>query len=297
MRRTAAEGGDPGTCPACEATLRRQRPDWVRRCPSCGLWRSTLGTADGRLARSEALDEERRAEGLRPLRDESNGKEIRLIRGLLPLEGARVLDIGAGHGWFLEAVVRAGARAEGVEPDEQIADSARAKGLRVTTGYFPEAVPPAARFDVICFHDVLEHIQDVAGALAACRERLGPGGLLVVSAPDAKGALFRIARLLAVFGFQGPHERLWQRGFPSPHVSYFDRTTLGRLALRNGFRERLCVSLPSFVLRGLWARVHMDRTPGFGSTCLLLGLVGAWALLKILPSDQRLHVFERGPET
>jgi SAM-dependent methyltransferase len=214
---------------------------------------------------------------------------------LRPLGGLHVLDVGAGHGWFLEAVALAGARAEGIEPDEQIADSARARGLRVTAGYFPEAVPFDALFDVISFHDVLEHIPDVAGAMSACRERLRPNGLLVVSAPDAGGPLFAVARLLAGLGIAGPLERLWQRGYPSPHVSYFDRLTLGRLAVRHGFRRRLDVSLPSLALRGLWARVHMDRSPGVRSTVLFLGLVAASALLRVLPSDQRLHVFEMDP--
>ncbi len=276
--------------------MRRQYPEWVLRCPGCGLWRSTLGAEDGRLAPSEAIDEARRAEGLRPLRDGNNRKEIGLISRLRPLEGARVLDVGAGHGWFLEAVGRTGARAEGVEPDERIAESARANGARVTTGYFPEAVSRASCFDVISFHDVLEHIGDVSRAVSACRERLGPGGLLVVTAPDARGTLFLIARVLAMLRIEGPLERLWQRGYPSPHVSYFDRFTLERIAARQGFRRRLCVPLPSLALRGLWARVHMDRPPGFGSTVLFLALFAAWAALRILPSDQRLHVFERGSE-
>lgn len=280
------------TCPACDGTLRRRRPEWVLRCPGCGLWRSTLGRSDGRLARNEVLDEARRAEGLRPLRDRNNTEETRLISRLRPIRGLHVLDVGAGHGWFLEAAVLAGARAEGLEPDEAIAESARARGLGVTTGYFPETLPAGSRFDVISFHDVLEHIPDVAGALSACREHLRPKGLLVASAPDAGGALFWAARVLASVGIAGPLERLWQRGYPSPHVSYFDRKTIGRLAARHGFRRRLDASLLSLAFRGLWARVHMDRAPGFGSTLLFLGLAGACALLGVLPSDQRLHVFE-----
>ena len=82
------------------------------------------------------LDEARRAEGLRPLRDRNNTEEIRLLSRLRPIRGLHVLDVGAGHGWFLEAAVLAGARAEGLEPDEAIAESARARGLGVTTGYF-----------------------------------------------------------------------------------------------------------------------------------------------------------------
>jgi SAM-dependent methyltransferase len=284
------------TCPACGGTLRRRRPDWILRCPDCGLWRSSLGASDGRLARSESLDEARRADGLRPVRDLNNTKEIRLVSRLRPMGGLEVLDVGAGHGWFLEAAALAGARAEGIEPDEVIAESARARGLHVTTGYFPDAVPAASRFDVICFHDVLEHIVDVAGTLSACRGRLRPNGVLVVSAPDAGGPLFQVARVLAALGFAGPFERLWQRGYPSPHVSYFDRSTLNRLAVRHGFRRRLDVSLPSLALRGLWSRVHMDRSPGVGSTLTYLGLAVAWLLLRFFPSDQRLHVFEVDPE-
>jgi SAM-dependent methyltransferase len=242
------------------------------------------------------LDEERRVEGLRPLRDRNNTEEIRLLSRLRPIRDLHVLDVGAGHGWFLEAAVLAGARAEGLEPDEAIAESARARGLRVTTGYFPEALPAGSRFDVISFHDVLEHIPDVAGALSACREHLRPNGLLVVSAPDAGGTLFSVARALTIVGVAGPLERLWQRGYPSPHVSYFDRKTIGRLAARHGFRRRLDAALPSLAFRGLWARVHMDRAPGVGSTVLFLGLGGACALLRVLPSDQRLQVFELDPE-
>jgi len=272
--------------------LRRQKPEWVLRCPDCGLWRSSLGASDGRLARSGALDEARRAEGLRPLRDLNNGKEIALVGRLRSLRGLRVLDVGAGHGWYLEAAGREGACAEGIEPDVEIAESARMRGLRVTTGYFPEAVRGLPPFDVICFHDVLEHIVDLPGALSACRALLVPGGLLVVSAPDAGGTLYAVARLLAALRFCGPLGRLWQLGYPSPHVSYFSRGTLRRVAGRFGFRWRADAPLASLTLRGLWARVHMDRTPTAASSIVYCALAGARLLLAALPSDQRLHVFE-----
>ncbi|HQN09487.1 MAG TPA: class I SAM-dependent methyltransferase [Thermoanaerobaculia bacterium] len=285
-----------GPCPVCGGTFLRRGPEWALRCGGCRFWRSTLGAADGRLNRTEVLDEARRADGLRPLRDANFAREIALLSRLRSLAGARVLDVGSAHGWFLEAAARCGALAEGIEPDEQIAGPARARGLQVSTGYFPEAVPRGTRFDVISFHDVLEHIVDVGGALEACRKLLHPGGLLVVAAPDAGGALFFLARVLSGVGFGGPLERLWQLGYPSPHVTYFDRTTLGRLAARHGFRMRLSAALPSLALRGLWARVHMDRTPGAGSVSLFIALAVASFVLRFLPSDQRLHVFERPAE-
>lgn len=235
------------------------------------------------------------------MRDLNNRREIALVGRLRPLRGLRVLDVGAAHGWYLEAAVGEGALAEGIEPDAEIAESARARGLRVTTGYFPEAARGLPPFDVICFHDVLEHIADLSGALSACRALLVPGGLLVVSAPDARGALYATARLLAALRFFGPLERLWQVGYPSPHVSYFSRETLGRAASRLGFRWRADSPLASLALRGLWARVHMDRTPTAGSTVVYCALALARLLLASLPSDQRLYVFEapgggRGPD-
>lgn len=286
---------DQGQCPCCGGALRRRGPEWVLRCVECGLWRSTLGSSDGRLGRGEALDEARRADGLRPLREANSRREIELLSRLRPLDGARILDVGSGHGWFLDVAAAAGARAEGLEPDGLIAKASRERGLLVSTGYFPEGARQDVVFDVISFHDVLEHIQDVNSALSACRERLVAGGLLVVVAPDAGGALFLLARILAAFRLAGPLERLWQRGYPSPHVSYFDRSTLTRLASRNGFRRLLCVPLPSFMPRGLWARIHMDRSPSPGSAVVWLVLLAGWVALRLLPSDQLLHVFERPP--
>ena len=267
----------------------------MSRCEACGLWRSSLSSGDRRFAASAALDAARREDGLRPLREACFAREIELLARLRPLRGLRVLDVGSGHGWFLEAAEGAGASAEGIEPDAALAEAARARGLRVRTGYFPGDVAPSERFDVIAFHDVLEHLVEVGAALAACREHLLPSGLLVVTAPDAEGTLFAIARLLARLGVRSPLERLWQVGYPSPHVSYFDRASLDKLAAQHGFRRVLGLSLPSLALRGLWARVHMDRRPSLVSALLVIGLAAAWVALLVLPSDQRLHVFESGP--
>ena len=90
----------------------------------------------------------------------------------------------------------------------------------------------------------------------ACRRRLREGGLLVLNLPSSSGAVFRAATLLDRIGLHGPLDRLWQRGFPSPHLSYFDPDGLASLAARHGFREVHRSDLATVALGGLWKRLR-----------------------------------------
>lgn len=283
--------GKPPDCPACGGPLEGRLESWLLFCAGCGLWRSTLGSED-RLQDSRALDEPRRVSGLAHLRDENYRRTLDVLRRLGPLEGKRLLDVGCAYGWFLAAAREAGMLPAGLEPDPGIAAAASAAGLPVWAGYFPNAVPPGETFDVIVFNDVLEHIYDLDGVLSACRRLLRPGGLLVVSAPDSRGALFRASRLLAGLGARGLLHRLWQKGYPSPHLSYFDAGSLARLMRRHGLVPRARRPLRSLTTRGLWSRLHMDRRPSLVSAASYLALLAALpVLIHLLPSDQSLAVF------
>jgi len=274
---------------------------WLARCPVCGLWRSTLGSADGRLQDSTALDEERRRKGLAAVR----AANIRLTLDLLsdlsglrddrPLPGLRLLDVGCAYGWFLLEARRAGCAGTGIEPDPEIAEAARREGLDVRTGYFPEAVDPAETFDVIAFNDVLEHLADLDGVLEACRTSLRPHGLLVVSAPSSEGVLYRTALVLARLGARAPLGRLWQEGFPSPHLSYFSRAGLDRLMAKHGFHPHGRRRLRTFSCRGLADRIGFDsrhRVRPLLTAGLLMA--AAPAINFLLPADQLLSVYRRG---
>lgn len=284
------EGKAPD-CPACGGPLQGRLESWLLFCPGCGLWRSTLGSED-RLQESRALDESRRVSGLARLREENYRRTLDALRRLGPLQGKRLLDVGCAYGWFLEAAREAGMLPAGLEPDPGIAAAASAEDLPVWVGYFPDAVPPGETFDVIVFNDVLEHIFDLDGVLSACRRLLRPGGLLVVSAPDSRGALFRASRVLAGLGSRGLLHRLWQKGYPSPHLSYFGADSLARLMRKHGLVPRVRQALRSLTTRGLWSRLHMDRRPSLVSAASYLALLAALpVLIHLLPSDQSLGVF------
>lgn len=116
-------------------------------------------------------------------------------------------------------------------------------------GFFPDCLAgggvDARPYDLIVFNDVFEHLPDVNQAMAACRARLAPGGRLDINLPASSGALYRLSRRLFRIGRPGSFERLWQKDFPSPHLSYFNSVNLARLAPRHGLKPRQSFRLPS----------------------------------------------------
>lgn len=280
-------------CPVCGAALRRTRHDWVLCCPDCGHLASTLEPANEHPAADGRIDEERREAALSTLR--RRNFEIILDRlAALSVHGSALLDVGCAHGWFLDAAARRGYVVEGVEPDRRIGARAAERGHAVVAGFFPDALPATARYDVIAFNDVFEHVDDPRRVLAACRDRLHPGGLLVVNLPSSRGVFFRVASALDRIGVHGPYERLWQKGFPSPHRSYFHPAGLVRLAERHGFREAYRGTLASIQRQGLWQRLRFDTSaPVLVSATLWVGICLAAPLLHRLPADISLHIFRR----
>ncbi len=109
-----------------------------------------------------------------------------LLLGLLEryLEpGARLLDVGCGTGFFLEAAGRW--ERFGVDPSEQAVSFCRERGL---TGVRLAGVEDLARLDLppvdaVTFFDVLEHLDDDREALRAARARLRPGGFVFATVP------------------------------------------------------------------------------------------------------------------
>ncbi|KFN50458.1 class I SAM-dependent methyltransferase [Arenimonas composti] len=287
-----------GRCPVCAAPLRTGLCDWHRVCPRCAYEGSTLVPRIDTQAAGGDLDEVAREQALGTLRRRNFARlAARLAAPSRSLAGdgakPRLLDVGCAHGWFLEAVADTFA-AEGLEPDAAIAAASRARGLAVRDGYFPDALAPGERWDVIAFNDVLEHIPDVDAVLAACRRHLRPGGLLVVNAPDRRGTLYRVGKALARVGRPGAFARLWQHGFPSPHVHYFDDASLGTLAGRHGFGLRTRLRLPAVGLAGLRERVRYggDVSPMKGAA-IAAAVAIAIPALALLPGDIHAWIFRR----
>lgn len=203
----------------------------ARRCPECGLWRSNLRPEIG--TGSSELDEARRQSGLLEVRSANDARVLSAL-GRWVDPGSRLLDVGCGYGWFISLAEQAGYLAEGIEPDPEVAKAAIAEGRTVRQGFFPEALSEGERFSAITFNDVLEHVPNPIEALRAAGATLAPRGIVSVNLPVSSGPIFRAAHVAARLGWSGPFRRLWQEGFPSPHLWYFNYESLVLAASRAG---------------------------------------------------------------
>jgi 2-polyprenyl-6-hydroxyphenyl methylase/3-demethylubiquinone-9 3-methyltransferase len=123
----------------------------------------------------------------RPLH-EINPLRLEWIDRSAALAGKRVLDVGCGGGILAEAMARRGAEVTGIDLGE--------KGLRVAELHLAESKLPvkyekvsaedyaaryAGAFDVVTCMELLEHVPEPAGMVAACARLARPGGLVFFS--------------------------------------------------------------------------------------------------------------------
>jgi SAM-dependent methyltransferase len=106
---------------------------------------------------------------------------VRLLRSH-GVAGGRVLDVGAGYGFFLEALERAGYEAHGIEVAPHAVEQARRRThAQVIQQGAEEPFPfPDDHFAAITLLDVIEHLPHYPVTLASCRRCLHPGGKLFV---------------------------------------------------------------------------------------------------------------------
>jgi len=269
------------------------RHDWCFLCGVCGFRASNLNPHIGEGQFANVIDEEQREIALASLRKKNFERILDRLDSMTHPARRSLLEVGCAHGWFLDAAARRSYDVHGIEPDAPIAALASRKGHDVSTGFFPEALGPGTLHDIIVFNDVFEHLPDPRAALAACRQRLQPGGLLVLNLPNSGGAFFRVATLLDRLGIAGPHNRMWQKGFQSPHLSYFRPDLLTRLARREGYAEVYRGTLDAIDRQGLWQRLRLDRRSSLpGAMLAWVAVTIASPVLGWLPSDIALQIYE-----
>lgn len=103
--------------------------------------------------------------------------------GLVP--GAAILDVGCGSGAMLPSLARFGT-VTGIETDIDAVrhcEEVHADVATVVHGSLPDALPADGDLDLVTAFDVIEHLDDDAGALRAASRSLRPGGRLLLTVP------------------------------------------------------------------------------------------------------------------
>jgi 2-polyprenyl-3-methyl-5-hydroxy-6-metoxy-1,4-benzoquinol methylase len=168
-----------------------------------------------------------------------------------------ILDVGSSRGVFLKLAAAGGFWVTGLEPDACLAEQCRSEGFEVITAFFPGTEALGAKtFDVIIFNDSFEHIPDPSAVIAGIKKHLNPQGTVIINLPDSAGLLFQAAFFLYKLGITAPFDRLWQKGFASPHLHYFNPANLQLLFEKHGFTRRKSAPLSFYLITGLWRRIR-----------------------------------------
>jgi len=154
----------------------------------------------------------------RPLHD-INPLRLEWIAGHAALEGAAVLDVGCGGGILAEAMARRGARVTGIDLSDK---ALRVAGLHLHESALAieylkvsvedHAATHAGKFDVVTCMELLEHVPEPAGMVAACARLVRPGGQVFFSTinRNPKSYLFAVVGAEYVLGLlpKGTHDYL-----------------------------------------------------------------------------------------
>ena len=121
-----------------------------------------------------------------------------LITGFLPLDGARVLDIGCGEGWLTRLVAPKTATVIGIDPSAMALERARAVNSVANEIYVlasADNLPlnPACA-DLAIYYNSLHHVPAAlqSNALEETSRVLADGGMLCIVEPMASGSAYEL---------------------------------------------------------------------------------------------------------
>jgi SAM-dependent methyltransferase len=111
-------------------------------------------------------------------------RRLEMVRQFVPLDGARILDIGCGIGTYVRRFRQYSDDVYGVdvEPERVAQAAAELPNIQLASG---EALPfPDDYFDVVFSNEVIEHVDDDVKTISEAVRVTKPGGTIVIFAPN-----------------------------------------------------------------------------------------------------------------
>lgn len=203
------------------------------------------------------------------------GLALRLLERA-SIRGGRLLDLGCGPGWVLEAFRSAGFEVLGVDSSREAVRLAREKGLPAEVLDVERDELPSG-YSLISAFEVLEHLRDPLEVLGRMVRALEPGGALLVSLPNE----FHLPRRLSIlFGKPAAAGHREFGGHRDPHLRLFTPKAAESLFLEAGLEvlDRAFSGLlpPRWIFQGISGGLAALRPSLFSiSGVYLLGPRGA----------------------
>lgn len=206
----------------------------IYRCPTCGCIMGDLAFVPDQY---EASDYYTLAYGSREAVETEWGFRWRyILRKITAAQaGTKMLDVGAGNGYFVYLARHAfGFAAEGVEISDAEIKYAQEK---FDVSLRKEAIQNLPSFyDVVTSFNVLEHVKEPQQLLQAMVDRLRDGGLIVVTTPNPACIHRRLRGL-----------KKWGMIDPPHHINLFTRRALEQMLAKTGLNVLAYETLSTYI--------------------------------------------------
>lgn len=164
---------------------------------------------------------------LKKITENDTQRRVKFSSKLVP-KGSKILEIGSGHGFFLESMRELGYDITGIEISKEKKELAKkvtkAKILNVNIN---EKIPSLGKFDFIVMFHVLEHITDPTKFLSKIKKLLKINGKIIIEVPNVND--FQLST-------NGDYRKFyWQRA----HIHYFNPPSLKKVIKNNLLKVRI----------------------------------------------------------
>lgn len=230
-----------------------------------GIWRPGRQTGAGAAAVSYPADGHRFLEEVeeRSLWLRARSAALATVVGMHP-PGGPIFDLGGGNGFVADTLRGAGFETVVIEPGPGAA-RALDRGLTVVQAFAAELDLRPASLPAVGLFDVLEHIEDDAGALHRIAQATAPGGRIYLTTPAFSWLWSSHDRHVGHFRRytrQGLVDRVEAAGFDVDLASYLFAPLVAPLLLLR--------TLPSALgIRRHWPRMQRVEHAGGGLAGLL----------------------------